>query len=176
MRTLTPYWNTRSFAADLINEMDSFFSDFQKEIPTRHLYDERSFNPACEITEAEDHYVMSLDIPGMNKEDIKLELNENTLTVSGERKREVASDKKLRVQRYEKSYGFFKRSFTLPASVDSEKVEAHYEQGVLELYLPKTAAAKPKQIEIKTDQNGFFNKLLSPRKSSDSTKDASSAS
>ncbi|UOF00114.1 Hsp20/alpha crystallin family protein [Bdellovibrio reynosensis] len=141
MRTLATYWPTRTLSSNLLGEMDRLF--------TQPVYDERSFSPVCEISEAEEHYLLSVDLPGMKKSDIKIELVDKLLTISGERKREV-SEKKETVQRYEKSYGFFKRSFTIPSSVDAEKVEARYEDGVLELFIPKAASAKPRQIEIQT--------------------------
>lgn len=164
MRTLTPYWSPRSLAADFFDDMDRFFDNFTR-FATAELY-ERKFTPACEITESEDHYLMSIDLPGMKKEDIKVEVLDNVLTVSGERKREFTADKNERVQRFEKSYGYFKRSFTLPASIEVGKVEARYEDGVLELYLPKTQAAKPRQIEIQSGKSGIFAKLLGMKKSS----------
>lgn len=153
MRFITPYWSTRSLAADLFDEMDRFFN----------VYDERTVNPACEISEADDHYYMSIDLPGMKREDIKIEANGDVLTISGERKRESSDGRKI--QRYERSYGFFKRSFTIPSVVDADKIEAHYENGVLELYLPKTQAARPRQIEIQSGKGGFLNRFLGGKKS-----------
>ena len=159
MRIITPYWTNRSLTSDLFDEMDKFAEDFNNWA-TRGVYDERTLMPSCEVSETEDHYIMSLDVPGMKREDIKIELTNNILTVSGERKRETISDKKEKFQRYEKHYGFFKRSFSVPQLTDSSQIEARYENGVLELYLPKLAAAKPRQIEIKTGKVGFIEKLL----------------
>lgn len=174
MRTLTPYWTTRSLTSDLMSdfttEIDKFVNEFSRATPAV-AYDERNFAPPCEITEADEHFLMSVDLPGMKKQDIKIEVNENTLSVSGERKRESKSDGKDKVQRYEKSYGYFKRSFTLPSTVDSAKVEARYEDGVLELYLPKTPTAKPRQIEIQSGKNSFFEKLLGSKKESNDMKE-----
>lgn len=137
MKMLTLDYPTRSLASDLFTEMDRFLDDWQGA-PTRGFYNERGFEPACEITEGEDRYTLSLDVPGMKKEDIKIEVIDNALTISGERKRES------------KSYGVFKRSFTLPASIEADKAEARYENGVLEIDLPKTPMAKPRQIEIRS--------------------------
>lgn len=173
MRMLTPYWTTRSLASDLFDEMDRFFDDWNRVTPVTKAYDERAFEPACEVSESDEHYLMSLDLPGMKKEDIKIEMSDNLLTISGERRRENA-EKNQRVQRYEKSYGFFKRSFTLPASVEADKVEARYEDGVLELYLPKTHAAKPRQIEIQSEKGGIFGKLLGSKKGHQEFKDVDS--
>ncbi len=172
MRILTPQWTNRSLASDLMSEMDQFFNDWT---PTKRseFYDERSFNPACEISETEEHLMMSVDLPGMKKSDIKIEVADDVLTVSGERKRETATDKKSKVQRFERSYGFFKRSFSLPTSIDAEKVEARYEEGVLELYLPKIHTAKPRQIEIQSGKSGIFDRLLGSKKNNQDVKDVS---
>lgn len=159
MRIITPYWTNRSLTSDLFDEMDKFAEDFNSWA-VRGIYDERTFMPSSEVSETEDHYLMSLDVPGMKKEEIKIELSNNILTVSGERKRETVADKKEKFQRYEKHYGFFKRSFNVPQLADSSQIEARYENGVLELYLPKLSEAKPRQIEIKSGKTGFIEKLL----------------
>lgn len=172
MRILTPYFANRSLASDLFDEMDRFFDDWGP-MPTKQVYDERNFNPACEVAETDEHYLMSVDLPGMKKEDIKIEMSDNVLTVSGERKRD-SSGKTQRFQRYERSYGFFKRSFSLPSSIEADKVEARYEDGVLELYLPKTQAAKPRHIEIQSGKGGIFDKLLGSRKNSQELKQVTS--
>lgn len=162
MKILTPYMTTRNLNSDLWTEMDRFFDDWGSPVLARS-YDERSFAPASEFIEADEHFILSLDVPGMKKDDIKIEMSENTLTVSGERKRET-TDKNEKIQRYEKSYGFFKRSFALPSSIDADKVEAHYEDGVLELYLPKSVSAKPRSIQIQSGKTGVFERLLNTKK------------
>jgi HSP20 family protein len=172
MRILTPQWTNRSLASDLMTEMDQFFNDWT---PTNRseFYDERSFNPACEISETEEHFMMSVDLPGTKKSDIKIEVANDILTVSGERKRESMTDKKAKLQHFERSYGFFKRSFSLPTSIDADKVEARYEEGVLELYLPKVHTAKPRQIEIQSDDCGIFDRLLGSKKNNQDAKNVS---
>jgi HSP20 family protein len=148
MRTLTPYWAPRTLPTDLFDEVDRVFKDAGLSAPLQLAYDERSFHPACDITESDEQFVIHVDMPGIKKEDIKVELSGDTLTISGERKREMAADNNEKVQRFERSYGFFKRSFKLPGIIDGNKVDARHENGVLELRLPKTTAAKPRQIEI----------------------------
>lgn len=151
--TTTPYWTPRSFTS----EISGIFDEMHR---MTNAYDERSFAPGCEVTEHEGHFLLSMDLPGIKKEDVKIDLTENLLTISGERKRESNGDKQQKFQLFERSYGFFKRSFTLPTSVDGNKVEARYENGVLDLYLPKIEAAKPRKIEIQNSKSGFFEKLL----------------
>lgn len=162
MRIITPYYANRSLSSDLLDEMDQFFENWGRISPAQ-VYDERRFDPACDVSETDEHYLMSVDLPGMKKENIKIEISDNVLTVSGERKREN-SEKQKRVQRFEKHYGSFRRSFSLPLSIESDKVEARYEDGVLELYLPKTQAAKPRQVEIQSGKGGFLDKLLGSKK------------
>jgi HSP20 family protein len=102
---------------------DYFFTGANRNWPEKAYYDEaQSFGPACEISEAEDHYSLSVDLPGMRQEDIKVEVHNNHLVISGERKREKTADSNQKVQRYEKSYGSFKRSFTLPNTIEEDKI------------------------------------------------------
>ena len=156
MRTLTPYWTSQSLASDIFGEMDRFLGGLDSV--AKQIYDERKFDPVCEIVETEDRFLMSVDLPGMKKEDIKIEVANDLLTISGERRRQTVSEQNRRVQLYEKSYGLFKRSFALPMSVEANDVEARYENGVLELHLPKSPAAKPRQIEIQSARDATTTK------------------
>ncbi len=106
-----------------------------------------SFIPPVDIFENANHIVLRLEVPGMQQEDLKIQLENSTLTVRGERKFEEETKEKT-YHRIERRYGSFARSFTLPNTVDSEKVEAHYEAGVLSIELAKRAEAKPKQIQV----------------------------
>lgn len=143
MKYITPFIRNSSTALDFWKDMDLLFNHNSNSLGT----DDISFSPATEIVESEDKFSMSMDLPGMSKENVKIEINDGALLVSGERKRESKSETE-KVQRIEKSYGFFKRSFVLPKTVDPEKVEAKFENGVLELNLPKTKLAAVKKIEI----------------------------
>lgn len=156
MRDLMPYWTSRNLSHDLFDEMDRFFGGFKAD-------EAQNFNPACEISETEDHYAMSLDLPGMKKENISIEVNQNTLTISGERKREQRTDEKSKVQRIERTFGQFKRSFTLPLTISADKIEADYSDGVLQLYLPKAQESKPRKIEVNSSKGGFFDKFLADK-------------
>lgn len=148
MRLLTPYWSTqRTTSTDLFNEMEKLFENFVP--PAQTAQAERVFSPAYEITEGESHYLVNADLPGVKKEDIKIEINENVLTISGERKRENKT-------------ASFKRSFSMPNTVDFEKIEANHEDGVLSIYIPKAAVAKARTIEIQSKNGGFLDKLNTP--------------
>lgn len=154
----------RATALDLFEEMDRMFSDLHRGTDREY---EKSFVPACDVTEADEHYLMTMDLPGFKKEDIKIEMNENILTVSGERKREAAENRKG--HRIERSYGTFTRSFSLPTTVSPEKIEAQYEDGVLNLYLPKTPVAKARTIQIQSKTGGFFERILGKKEADEKT-------
>lgn len=106
-----------------------------------------------DVVESESGYLVTVDLPGVRKEDVNLEVVDQTLTVSGQRKR-INSEEGDR---------FFCR-FTIPQSADSTRVEARMENGVLEIALPKVEAAKPKSIQIQTGEQGLFTKLLGSKK------------
>ncbi|AHZ83973.1 Hsp20/alpha crystallin family protein [Bdellovibrio bacteriovorus] len=149
MRLITPYWPTRRMTSNIFDEMDRMFENFAT-VPAAESQ-ERLFKTACEVTESDDHYLLSVDLPGFKKENINIEMNGNLLTISGERKRD------------EKVIGTFSRSFTVPDTVDGAKIEAHHEDGVLSIYLPKAPLAKAQRIEIQTHKGGFFDRLLAAK-------------
>ena len=104
------------------------------------------WTPALDLYQNNDNVVARVELPGMRKEDIEISLQDGMLTISGERKSETAeSDKAERTERY---VGKFRRSISLPAQVDSNKVTANYRDGVLTVTLPKAEEAKPKQIQV----------------------------
>jgi HSP20 family protein len=105
--------------------------------------------PAVDIFEKGDDLVIRAEIPGVDKDDVDITVRNNSLTLRGERKREqeINEDNSYRLER---SYGNFVRSFTLPRTVDSTRISARYDNGVLDIVLPKAEEAKPKKIEIAT--------------------------
>jgi HSP20 family protein len=107
----------------------------------------RRWMPAMDLVEADDNFVLRADLPGLTQDDIKIEFEDRTLTVSGERKaeNEVKKDGYVRVER---AFGSFSRSLTLPQGVDPEAVTASFENGVLEVTIPKPEERKPRRIEI----------------------------
>ena len=106
-----------------------------------------SFVPPVDVYEDEHNIVLKMEVPGIDQKDIDIRLENNVLTVRGERKFEK-EEKEENFQRVERRYGAFARSFTLPNTVDTENVQADYENGVLKLTLAKRAEAKPKQIKV----------------------------
>ncbi len=105
--------------------------------------------PACDVFEDRDAVKIVAEVPGVRPEDVKLTLENNLLTIRGEKKQE-AEEKSERVHRYERSYGTFERAFALPGTVDADKIQANYENGVLTVTLPKAERARPREIPVKT--------------------------
>jgi HSP20 family protein len=103
--------------------------------------------PAMDLVEAEDHFVLKADLPGLGEDDVAIEVQDNVLTVSGSREAEHERKEKG-WYRLERSYGSFSRSLTLPEGVDAEKVEANFDRGVLEVRIPKPEERKPRRISI----------------------------
>src|SRR5580704_12406399 len=106
-----------------------------------------SFAPAVDVYEDEHNVTLKIEVPGVDEKDINVNLENNTLTVHGERKIEK-EEKEENYRRVERQYGSFTRTFNLPQTVDTEAVSATYDKGVLSIALPKKAEAKPKQIKV----------------------------
>ena len=107
----------------------------------------RPWSPAVDILETENDVILKADLPDVKLEDIEVRVENQTLSLKGERKFEK-EDSKNGFHRIERSYGAFARSFTLPPSVDAERVNAAYTNGVLKVTLPKKEAAKPRQVKV----------------------------
>lgn len=161
MRMLTPFSNSRGFPSDLFSEMDELLNSFRSS--SRAINADRTFVPATEVDENDSHYLISMDVPGVKKEDITIDVTNNILTISGERKREERVQTKSG-HWVEKAYGSFQRSFSLPTTVDADHIQAHYQDGVLELSLPKISQSRKKTITIESGKSGFFDKLLGAKK------------
>jgi HSP20 family protein len=110
----------------------------------------RRWMPPMDLVETDEHFVLRADLPGMSEDDVKIELEDNTLTISGERKAEHET-KNEGYYRVERASGSFARSLTLPQGVDAESVAASFDRGVLELRIPKPEQRKPRRIEIGSD-------------------------
>jgi len=106
-----------------------------------------TWTPAVDIYETPDQVVMKAELPGLTREDIEINVRDNTLSLRGQRKfeKDVKEENYLRIER---AYGSFQRSFTLPATIQQDKIKAVFRDGVLELTLPKAEEARPKQIKI----------------------------
>jgi len=148
MKHLTP-WDPFRNLLSLQDRMNRLFDETISRGDTEGMK-YGAWSPAVDIYETETDIVLSAEIPGMDASDVDVEVNENTLTLKGERKMEK-DVKEESFHRVERAYGAFMRSFTLPSSVDQEKITANYSKGVLEIRIPKAKAkAKKTRIDIGT--------------------------
>jgi HSP20 family protein len=108
----------------------------------------RRWVPAIDLVEAEDHFVLKADLPGLAEGDVSIEVEDGTLKISGERKAEHEAQERG-WYRVERSFGSFSRSLTLPDGVDADAISAQFERGVLEVRIPKPAERKPHRVAIK---------------------------
>jgi HSP20 family protein len=107
----------------------------------------RSWFPVTDVSETPEHLILRLEIPGLNREHIKISVENNVLTVRGEKQQETSTENE-NFYRSERSYGTFERSFSLPSHVDTDKVQATMENGVLTIRLPRRDEARPREIQI----------------------------
>ncbi|MDH3636064.1 MAG: Hsp20/alpha crystallin family protein [Gammaproteobacteria bacterium] len=105
--------------------------------------------PSCDIEEEKDRYIIKADLPGVDKKDIDVKLENGVISIRGEKQVEKETGKGTKRHRTERFHGTFARSFTLPDAVQDERVDASYKDGVLSLVIPKAEEAKPKSIDIK---------------------------
>jgi HSP20 family protein len=129
------------------NGINPLFSLFRTTGETEIPLTAGSFVPAVDIYEDADKLVLKLEVPGIDEKDLDVQVENNTLTVKGERKFEK-EEKEENFHRIERSYGSFYRTFTLPSTVETDKISAKYTAGVLKLELKKKAEAQPKQIKV----------------------------
>ena len=147
--TLTRWEPVREFSGlqDRLNRMNRLFREsYSPEAPEEALTT-TSFAPPVDIYEDEHNITLNIEVPGIDEKDIDVRIDNNTLTVHGERKIQ-SEEKEENFRRVERQYGSFTRAFTLPSSVDSGQVSANYDNGVLKIKLAKKAEAKPKQIKV----------------------------
>jgi HSP20 family protein len=125
---------------------DRMFDEMFTGRPTAES--EAGWVPRADVHENDNAFVVQLDLPGVEKDNVKVKFEDDTLVVSGERKHESSVDEK-NFHRVERAYGSFTRSISIPKDVDSEKISASFKNGVLEITLPKADEVKAKEIEIK---------------------------
>jgi HSP20 family protein len=142
-------WRPFRDLVSIQDEMNRLFNDFFGRVPSRFEGDwsASEWNPSVDISETKDEIVVKAEVPGMKKDDIKITLQDNVLTMRGERKQEK-EEKETNFYRMERSYGSFTRSFNLPTMVQADKIKASYKDGILNITLPKAEEIKPKQIPI----------------------------
>lgn len=170
MRMLNPLstqWTSRRGTSSPSLMVGEVFEDFDRIVDSlmRPTYANTvGFLPTCDINETKEHYLVSFDMPGVKAEDIQIEVQGNALLISGERHREFKDSNTESAIRHERAYGKFERTFELPNSINADKIEVQYDNGVLNVALPKAEAAKGRTVQIKTGEAGFFSKLLGSKK------------
>lgn len=141
-------------ATDFTNRVNRFLSDAFGLSALDSQYRDSvnaSWVPPVDIFEAADAIRIMAEIPGVKPEDVKITHEGNVLTIHGQKQQE-AEERTERVHRYERTYGVFERTFSLPATVDANNIKASYDQGVLTVSIPKTAEARPRQIQVEVQQ------------------------
>jgi len=138
-------WSPRNDVTGL-DLFDNFFTPdvFGKPVS----FDNQNWLPNTDVVEENDKYLVKVELPGLDKKDVDIKVEDNILSISGERKEEK-EEKETRYHRVERRYGSFVRSFRLPDTVNQNAIEASFKNGVLTVQLPKSEKAIPKAIEVK---------------------------
>ena len=146
-------WNPSKELLNVEREFNKLFNTFNR----RFGFDDSTMNeelenavwsPLTDISENKDQYILKMDLPGVSKENLKLSFHDGELIISGERKQEK-EDKDSKYHRIERTYGKYYRSFTLPQTIQADKINAEFKDGQLTITVPKSEEAKPKELEIK---------------------------
>ena len=141
-------WEPLREFSTLQNEMNRLFNTvFDAPSSSNGGGTLRRWMPAMDLVETADHFVLRADLPGLSEDDVNIEFEDGTLTVSGERQAEHEA-KAEGYYRVERAFGSFSRSLTLPQGIDPEAVNASFDRGVLEVRIPKPEEKKPRRIEI----------------------------
>jgi HSP20 family protein len=154
MRNMLVRWDPFRDLASLQDRVERLFEESFRSLrgtQREEGLEGTAWVPAVDILEKENEIVLRADLPGLDPKEVEIQVQDGTLTLRGERKFE-SDVKEDNYRRVERVYGSFVRSFTLPQTVDPEKVAAEYKNGVLEVTLPKRPEAKPKQIKVAVKQ------------------------
>lgn len=141
-------WNPRHELWGIADDMNRLVSSIFNDGPSETSLFKGNWNPAVDISEDTDNFYLNIDLPGMDKKDVKVRFEDELLTITGEKKSEK-EEKDVNYHRVERSYGKFERSFRVPSRIVSDKIDAKFDKGVLTVTLPKAEDAKPKEIEVK---------------------------
>ncbi len=131
-------------------ELDGWFNTFFSDGSTESLA--RMTWPKADIFEDQEGVTLRFEVPGLDANQVKVQLNDNTLTIAGEKKLDH-EDKKDHYHRIESTYGAFERSFSLPQNLDTEKLTANYRNGLLQVFVPRSERAKPRSIQVKVNES-----------------------
>jgi HSP20 family protein len=141
-------WDPFRELEDMSNRLNRMFgrSPLAREAETQMVAFD--WAPSVDISENPEEFVIKAEVPGVNKDDVKVSIEDGVVSIQGERKQEK-EEKDKKFHRIERSYGSFLRSFSLPSNIDDAKVQAQFKDGLLTVRLPKSASAKPKSVEVK---------------------------
>jgi HSP20 family protein len=141
-------WEPAAELNTIQNEMNRLFNNFfDQPAAGRDSAPSRRWMPAMDLVETTDHYVLRADLPGLSDDDVNVQLEDNVLTISGERSAKHEHDAQG-YYRIARAFGSFARSLTLPDGVNPDMVHAHFDRGVLEVTIPKPEQKKPRQVQI----------------------------
>lgn len=146
-------WNPTRELMNLEKEFSKLFNTFGSRFGLRDSDDDFEnavWSPLTDISEDNDKYVLSMDIPGVDKKDVKISYKNGSIVVSGERKQE-SEEKSSKYHRIERAYGRYYREFMLPEKIVEDKIEAKFKDGTLTVTIPKAEEAKPREIDIKVN-------------------------
>lgn len=156
--TVNPFWALKN----LEREMDRFFGDgFDSSVSRENM--EWAFKPSCDVVETPEHFLLTVDLPGINRDNISIEVKDNRLLISGERSEERREDIAT-AHLVERVVGKFSRNFSLPTTVNADRIEAAYQDGVLRLSIPKAESSKARKISVKEGSGNFFRNILGGKK------------
>ena len=146
-------WNPSRELLNVEREFNKLFNTFNRrygfdDSTTNEELENAVWSPLTDISENKDQYILKMDLPGVSKENLKLSFHDGELIISGERKQEK-EDKDSKYHRIERTYGKYYRSFTLPQTIQADKINAEFKDGQLTITVPKSEEAKPKELEIK---------------------------
>lgn len=148
-------WEPAAEINSIQNEMNRLFNSFFDR-PAATSGGEgamRRWIPAMDLVETGDHYVLRADLPGLSERDVEIQLEDNVLTISGERRTKVDPEQE-ECHRLERAFGAFSRSLTLPEGTDPDGVRAHFDRGVLEVTVAKPEQRKPRRVQISVGERG----------------------
>lgn len=144
------FQSPKRVSSDINHIFDDFFNGFDSQLPRTLMPGEkRALFPQLDVSETSSHYCLELDLPGVNKKDVDIKIDNNILTIKG-KKESSKEDKDGNFHARERFCGAFQRSLGLPASVDHDAIYAHFKDGVLRINIPKTEASSAKTIDIKS--------------------------
>ena len=149
---LVPYIRKSEFPTRLFPDTHRFFEEFFNDFPLTNsaLRRDEQWTPAVDILEKDGNLILRAELPGMDEKDIDLKLEGRVLTLGGERKGYIEENRQ-NYHRVERSYGAFSRSFTLPETVDIDKIKADYKNGILTVTIPQKPEVRPREIPVSTN-------------------------